>query len=80
MHGDKIAESPNNMLPDYFDITERVFIERTHRVKKRDKSRQKFLNYKDKRYILKTIHYLKHTNIYVYEKISKETMAIRKSL
>ena len=95
---DGIAESPKEnwkdaenklyqVLYNYFDITEEVVTERSHRVEKRDKSKQRFrtsvaklLDYKEREHILKNTEHLKDTNIYIYEDFSKETMAIRKSL
>ena len=59
------------MLYNYFDITEGVIIERTHRVEKREKSKQeprtipaKLLDCKYKEYILKNTHRMKHTDIW----------------
>ena len=95
---DGIAESPKEnwkdaenrlyqVLYNYFDITEEVVTERSHRVEKRDKSKQRFrtsvaklLDYKEREHILKNTEHLKDTNIYIYEDFSKETMAISKSL
>ena len=61
-----------------------MVIERAHRVKKCDKSKQgaltivaKLLNYKEKEYILKNTRHLKGTNIFVYEDFSRETIVIR---
>ena len=55
------------MLHEYFDITEGVVTERAHRDEKWEKLKQKFLSYKDKEYILKNAHYLKHRSVYIYE-------------
>ena len=68
------------MLHEKFGITEGVVIKSAHRDEKWEKLKQKFLNYKDKEYILKNTHYLKHRSVYIYEDFFKKAMIIRKSL
>ena len=62
---------------------ENVFIERTHRTRKKNKNRSQpivaqFSFYKDKMNILKNCKKLKNTRFSIFEDFSRETAAIRK--
>ena len=86
---DECEQEVQSLIKDKLGIAENIIIERVHRIKKKGNSENsgkprtivcRFLNYKDKTYILKNAKKLKGKNIFINEYFSHDTMELCKEL
>ena len=86
---DECEQEVQSLIKGKLGIAENIIVKRVHRIKKKGNSENsgkpraivcRFLNYKDKTYILKNAKKLKGKNIFINEYFSHDTMELRKEL